>query len=131
MFYFWIGIAGMVGALLRYGMNLFVQGWAGDWFPWGTLAENWLGCFVLGWFQVWAGERLALSPQWRTALGTGLIGSFTTFSTFSVDTMELMMQGAMGAALLYVLASLWGGILLAWAGWRLGHRSLQQKGTGI
>lgn len=127
MMYFWVGVGGIVGALLRYGLYLLMQGWTGAVFPWGTLTVNWIGCLVLGWFNVWANERLSLSPQLRTSLGTGLIGSFTTFSTFNLDTWELVMYGDKWLGLFYVLASFWGGILLAWAGWRLGLYLQQQE----
>jgi CrcB protein len=128
MGYFWIGLAGMVGALMRLGLGQLFQGWAGEGFPWGTLAVNGIGCLVLGWFQIWANERLAWASPWHGAITTGLIGSFTTFSTFSAETMALIMQGAIMRAALYVLASIWGGILLAWAGWQWGYRSIRREG---
>jgi CrcB protein len=114
-----VGIFGAIGALLRYGLGLYVRDWWSSPFPLGTLLINLAGCLALGWFSSWAAARKGL-PAWvRTGVGTGLVGAFTTFSTFSVETVELVRDGCWGFAALYVLASLAGGFLLAWAGYGL------------
>lgn len=70
-----------------------------------------------GSFQTWI----------RLGFGTGLIGSFTTFSTFSLETVELLKRDLWGVALLYVLLSLWGGLLMAWVGCRIARSQLQKR----
>ncbi|GGA40192.1 hypothetical protein GCM10007416_11460 [Kroppenstedtia guangzhouensis] len=112
-----VGLGGMAGALLRYGLGLALAPPVGG-FPVGTLTANWIGCLALGWFH----SRFSgapLSPAVRGGIATGLIGSFTTFSTFSVETHQLLQSGQMGTACLYLLASLWGGIFLLRTGVRL------------
>jgi CrcB protein len=109
---------GGAGAVLRF--------WAGEWgksfdwgrqFPWATLAINVLGSFVLGVVATaCAGDEKA---SWRMLLGVGVCGGFTTFSTFSVETLQLIEQQRWWAAGGYVLGSVAAGLLGAWAGWRL------------
>ncbi|ALF09907.1 fluoride efflux transporter CrcB [Parageobacillus thermoglucosidasius] len=122
-----VGLAGIVGALLRYYLGLFVSGWWNGPFPLATLLTNMLGCFALGWLN-------AYLPRWRNipsyvaaGLGTGLIGSFTTFSTFSVETVELLRMSHWGTALVYVFLSMCGGVLMALYGFRLGRDGLRVK----
>ncbi|WP_019119246.1 fluoride efflux transporter CrcB [Brevibacillus massiliensis] len=118
MAYLVIGLAGSIGALLRYYAGLWSHEWWASPFPLGTLITNYLGCFVLAWFSTWVVARPV--PEWlRLGITTGLIGSFTTFSTFSVETVQLLHAGLFLLALIYVLTSLWGGLLLAWLGYRL------------
>ncbi|MBA4601100.1 fluoride efflux transporter CrcB [Thermoactinomyces mirandus] len=119
MIYWVIGIAGMIGALLRYVVGiLFPAGWFWG-FPLGTLFVNWIGCFLLSWLMIWSVQVFPL-PSWlRTGLGTGLVGSFTTFSTFSVEAVRMIYSGLWRMALLYVFLSLWGGLFFAWIGSRL------------
>ncbi|OYD09889.1 fluoride efflux transporter CrcB [Paludifilum halophilum] len=129
MNYLAVGVAGMVGALLRYAIGLLFlpdRPVHEVTFPFGTWIANGIGCFALGWFQtrVFSG----LSSVWRTAIGTGLIGSFTTFSTFSVETVQLLQSGNPEMAAIYLLLSLWGGLFLAWAGGRIGR--IQAKRAG-
>jgi CrcB protein len=111
-----VGVAGMIGALLRYSLGLLVQGWWVGAFPLGTLLINFVGSFALGWLTAWL-NRVGKVPAWvKPGIGTGLIGSFTTFSTFSVETVSLLEQQLWGLAALYAGLSLVGGLFLAWAG---------------
>jgi len=113
MTYVWVGIAGAVGALLRYGLGLFLQQPGSPAaFPFGTLAANLTGCFVLGWFSRRVLGNPRVSPRFRAAVSTGLIGSFTTYSAFGVETVELVRLGKWGSAALYIGISLVGGLLL-------------------
>jgi fluoride exporter len=124
MIYFIVGFAGILGALFRYDLGLYIHSWWSKSFPLETLIINYLGCFILGWFTPWAKSRKNI-PSWiRVGFGTGFIGSFTTFSTFSVETMELLQKGLWGTAILYVLLSLWGGLLMAWCGYSLSMRGI-------
>jgi len=115
-----VGLAGVIGALLRYMLgDYFGQWWFHD-FPLATFVTNMLGSFILGWLTNFLPRFKSLPPHVITALGTGLIGSFTTFSTFSVETIHLISANKWGTAILYVLLSLWGGLLFTWMGYRLG-----------
>ncbi len=95
-----IGLGGFVGALCRYGLAGLVQTAAGPRFPAGTLVVNVLGCFAIGALAALVEGRLALSPEWRLFLLVGLLGSFTTFSTFGYETLELLRAGSFPAAAL-------------------------------
>lgn len=118
MVYLAVGLAGAIGAVFRYWLGEAVHGWWSHPFPFGTLIINYIGCIALGWFTAVMSRKPAF-PSWlRTGIATGLIGSFTTFSTFSVETLTLLQNGQWMLALLYVLLSLWGGLLLAWWGLR-------------
>jgi CrcB protein len=121
-----VGLFGVVGALLRYGVGMAAQGWGTQPFPLGTLLVNYAGCFALGWFSAWAAAQPRL-PVWvRVGLGTGFVGSFTTFSTFSVETIGLFQAHREALGLLYVALSLAGGLAFASAGLALAER----KGAG-
>ncbi|MDG0813401.1 fluoride efflux transporter CrcB [Cohnella rhizosphaerae] len=122
-----VGLAGSVGALLRYEAGLWTHAWWHSAFPLATLAINLTGCLALGWFTAWAAMRPGLPESLRLGIGTGLIGAYTTFSTFSVETLALLRDGRAGHAALYVGASLIGGLLFAWGGFRLGERRKSVK----
>lgn len=100
-----IALGGAAGALARYGVATAVQGfWGGSW-PLGTLIVNGSGSLLIGVVFVLL-ERAALHPDWRSLLTVGFLGAFTTFSSFSLETVALWEQGATGAAVLYGLASI-------------------------
>lgn len=99
-----IGAGGAVGSVARYLMTLGIQRVAGASFPAGTVAVNVLGSFAIGVLYVWLVERDA-SPVLRALLTVGLLGGFTTFSSFSLETVNLMMQASYGRAVLNVLLS--------------------------
>jgi CrcB protein len=124
-----IGLAGAIGAFLRYAVGLLVPFDGSLSFPYTTLLINWLGCFFLGWFLTAADYRISLKPLFKVGVSTGLIGSFTTFSTFSVETLRLVVEhDRWGAAVIYVLLSVWGGLGMVWAGCRTaryGHKSME------
>jgi len=101
-----VALGGASGALLRYGATLLTQRYLGQRFPWGTLLVNLMGCFLLGALLAWSSERSALSEPTRLFLTVGLLGAFTTFSTFGNETLELLRDGATAAALGYVGVSL-------------------------
>jgi CrcB protein len=102
-----IALAGAGGALARYGIHGAVQRAAGPQFPWGTAAVNILGCLLFGLAWAVTAERLPLGPGGRTAVFVGFLGAFTTFSTFVVETEQLLRSGALllaGANLLGQIA---------------------------
>lgn len=129
--YLWVGIAGVVGTLLRYYMGLWVQQTVPQTsFPVGTLAVNLAGCFALGWFSRWALDNPRISPSVRTGISTGLIGSYTTFSTFSVETVQLFRQELWGTGILYAGLSLAGGLYLTRLGMALANRRRERAQHG-
>ena len=100
-----IAAGGALGALLRYWASTGVHAWLGRGFPYGTLFVNVLGSLLMGFLFVWLIDRMAAGPALRAFLLIGVLGAFTTFSTFSMETLNLMESGQFGKALLNVLAS--------------------------
>jgi CrcB protein len=110
-----IGIGAAIGALARWGLTLWLGVGA---MPWGTLAANLIGGYLIG--LVVAGLALLpeVSPLWRLALVTGFLGGLTTFSSFSMETVTMLMEGRLGTALLIASTHLCGSLVLTWLGVR-------------
>ena len=115
-----IAVGGAFGSVLRYGLSTWVHTLVGRGFPYGTLAVNVLGCLAMGFLFVLLVERMGESALWRAGLLIGVLGGFTTFSTFSIETFNLVEQGAMAKAAANMAASLvlcvgatWLGVILA------------------
>jgi fluoride exporter len=99
-----LGAGGALGAVLRYALAGLAHGVLGETFPWGTLLVNVLGCFVIG--LLWAAfEASTFSPELRIFVFAGVLGSFTTFSTFGVETFHLFRDGQIGLALVNVFGT--------------------------
>ncbi len=107
---------GAIGALLRFWVSTGVYQLLGRGFPWGTLAVNVLGSFLMGLLFVLFLERGIVSGEVRAAVLVGLLGSFTTFSTFSIETLALIEQADYLKALLNAMSSPRGCTLACWAG---------------
>ncbi|MFI5400754.1 MAG: fluoride efflux transporter CrcB [SAR324 cluster bacterium] len=90
MGYLIVTVGGGIGALARYVLSTWVHTLTGAAFPWGTLAVNALGSFIIGLVMVLSLERAAISPEVRLLLTTGFCGGLTTFSTFSYETLSLI-----------------------------------------
>nr|BFF02391.1 hypothetical protein GCM10020241_40660 [Streptoalloteichus tenebrarius] len=110
-----VAAGGALGALARYGVGLALPTRPGG-FPLATLAVNLLGCLVMGVLmvlvtEVWSGHRLL-----RPFLGTGVLGGFTTFSSYAVDGQRLLASGRVGVALLYLVGTLVGALLAVLTG---------------
>jgi CrcB protein len=114
---------GVLGALARFGLGQALPHSAGTW-PWATLLVNLTGCLVLGLLIPALFARHPHSAWLRPFLGTGVLGGYTTFSTFTVDAVQLTDAGAVGTAVAYVGASVIGGVLAAVAGLVLGRALL-------
>jgi CrcB protein len=100
-----IAIGGAGGALARHWLANLLHSAAGSKLPVGTLAVNLLGSFLIGILYVVIVERGLIHPDWRSVFIVGFLGAFTTFSTFSLETIVLMENGQPGLALGYVLLS--------------------------
>ena len=117
-----VATGGAFGCAARYGLTELIQLIWGRNFPIATLVINVLGCFILGFLFFETLERLTMSPMLRTAILTGGLGGFTTFSTFMVESMLLVEDGRPGRALLYMTLSILLGFTAAVAGGFLSRR---------
>ena len=113
MNYLYVGLAGGLGAICRYVLGIYIT--PSSSFPFSTLLVNLIGCFALA-FILSRTERF--SYKTRLALGTGFLGSFTTFSAFSVETVLLVEQSKYALALIYLLCSIIGGMICSNLGWK-------------
>lgn len=113
----WVALGGALGATARYGVAITAARLWGVQFPWGTLVVNALGGLAIG---VLAARGGGLNEGVRLLIGVGVLGGFTTFSTFSLETVRMLQQSP-GLALLYVGASLVLAVGGCWAGLTLGR----------
>jgi CrcB protein len=98
-----VGLGGFTGSVLRYLVSGWIQRLSGSaLFPYGTLGVNVLGCLIIGLLGGWADNAELFSPAARLFLLVGLLGGFTTFSTFGYETMALLRDKELGSALAYV-----------------------------
>jgi fluoride exporter len=111
-----VGLAGLLGTLCRYWLSGVVVRRYGETFPAGTLAVNLLGCFAIGLLFQLMQERYDFSETARAAVFVGLLGGFTTFSSYGLQTFALLREGRPGLAAANVVASNLLGVLLVWAG---------------
>lgn len=116
MIYFYIGLAGATGAILRYvlGMIIFPEAV----FPFATLSLNLIGSFLLAWLTSRVFENCSLVNELKIVIGSGLIGSFTTFSALSVECVQLLEEGRWSLAFIYIVISVFGGLLMSSLGFR-------------
>jgi CrcB protein len=112
-----IGLAGGVGTLMRYWLSEWVAKRFGETFPVGTLVVNLAGCFLAGCLFYLMFDRYLVNPTLRTVLLIGLLGGFTTFSSFGLQTFTLLRAGELGLALLNIGVSNVAGLLLVWVGY--------------
>lgn len=114
--YAFIALGGALGALGRYFLSSWVYSKSDFIFPWGTFVVNILGCFILGLVYIWGTEKLIMSSNMRAFLAIGLLGAFTTFSTFSLETINIIKEGEIRIALLNTVGSVVVGLLAVWLG---------------
>ena len=114
-----VAVGGAAGAVMRWLMAGAVQRWTGTAFPWGTFAVNALGSFLLGFLFVWLIERSTASELVRLALTVGMLGAFTTFSTYSLESIRLLQEGALGMAAANVMGQVIVCLALTWLGIQL------------
>ncbi|MBX5436654.1 MAG: fluoride efflux transporter CrcB [Alicyclobacillaceae bacterium] len=125
MSYVAVAIGGFLGTCARWMLTEWIGTWGG--FPIATLLINLSGCFVLAWFYTVTLESSPVHPLLRVGIGTGFIGAFTTYSTFTVDVWKLVQSGAWTMAAGYVITSLGGGLLAGWVGLALASRQSQLR----
>ena len=126
MIYFYIAAGGAAGAVARYLLSGWVQsGWLQKReavaFPWGTLTVNVLGCLMMGLLAKLLFDASILRAEYRTAILVGTLGAFTTFSTFSYETLSMLNDGQYKPAIAYVLLTNALCFLAVWAGYRTGE----------
>lgn len=114
--YGFIALGGALGALGRYFISTWVYSKSDFIFPWGTFVVNILGCFILGMVYVWGTEKLVIGSNMRAFLTVGFLGAFTTFSTFGLETVNIIKDGEIKIALLNTVGSLVVGLLAVWLG---------------
>lgn len=117
-----IAVGGAAGAVLRFWTSNLVYARLGQDFPYGTLVVNVLGSLLMGFLYILLLERLSLGPEWRAVLLIGLLGAFTTFSTFSIETLNLIEAGFLLRAGTNIVASVVLCIMAAWLGVILGRQ---------
>jgi CrcB protein len=116
-----IALSGLVATLLRYWLSGFVSRQYGETFPWGTMVVNLIGCLVTGAVFFLTEERFVVSPNVRTVILIGLLGGFTTFSAYGLQTFTLLRDGDIGLAILNVIASNILGLSMVWIGYFVGR----------
>jgi len=114
-----VAIGGAAGAVMRWLVASGVQKMAGGSFPWGTFAVNALGSFLLGFLFVWLIERSTASELLRLAITVGFLGAFTTFSTYSLESVRLLQEGAFSLAFGNIAGQVIVCLLLTWLGVQL------------
>ncbi|MEN8167382.1 MAG: fluoride efflux transporter CrcB [Pseudomonadota bacterium] len=117
-----IAAGGAAGALFRFWVSSGVYSLLGRSFPFGTLAVNVLGSLVMGFLYVLLLDRMAVAPEIRAALLVGFLGAFTTFSTFSIETLNLIEQADFMKAGLNMLVSVIACVSACWFGVLLGRQ---------
>ncbi|RLL45472.1 fluoride efflux transporter CrcB [Oceanobacillus piezotolerans] len=124
MVYFWVGIAGAFGAILRYliGVTFFTA----SSFPYATLFINLFGSYLLAVLTTRIFRKTTLPSHLTTAIGTGFVGSFTTFSALSVETVELFRNENLFLGFLYVFISITGGLIMSRLGFDMESEEVQK-----
>ncbi|PKM38212.1 MAG: fluoride efflux transporter CrcB [Gammaproteobacteria bacterium HGW-Gammaproteobacteria-10] len=126
-----VAVGGACGSVLRFLVSTGVYQWLGRGFPYGTLAVNVMGSFLMGLLvEVLILQRVAMTVEYRAAILVGLFGSFTTFSTFSLETVYLIEQGSFGKAALNISVSIAACLIAVWVG-LLGGRLLMLYSGGV
>ena len=122
MKYVWIVLCGGAGSLARYLAGTAISTRLGARFPWGTLAVNVTGCFLIGLIMTLLTDRWQPHPNWRLALVVGFLGGYTTFSSFEWETFAAVRAGGFWIGLANVVGSVTFGYAAVWLGALLGRR---------
>ncbi|UXS01040.1 fluoride efflux transporter CrcB [Agrobacterium tumefaciens] len=119
-----VAAGGAIGSVFRYLVGMWSMRVAGPAFPWGTLVVNVAGSFLIGLLVELIARRLNASSEMRLFIVTGVLGGFTTFSSFSLDAVALFERGALSLSAVYVIATLVVSIVAVFAGLALGRSLL-------
>ena len=119
--YLFIGLGGFLGSIARFGLASLIQNKTESLFPYGTMVVNIVGCFMIGLLMTLFQERIVVSQNIRLFLIIGILGGFTTFSSFSYDTLALMKSGNFLGAGLNSGLSLFGCLIATWFGFYIGE----------
>ena len=120
--YLWIAIGGALGSMARFACSSLIANWFGQTFPWGTLAINVLGSFVIGFFATLTGPdgRVLVAGDVRQFVMVGICGGYTTFSSFSLQTLTLAQDGEfvraglnIGGSVVLCMVAVWLGFIAA------------------
>ena len=111
-----IGLGGAIGSICRYGTSWVIGPRS---FPLATLLVNIVGSFIIGLIMAYCLKNESFSDNWKLFLATGICGGFTTFSTFSLENLQLLQNGKFTMAACYTLSSLLIGMVAVWAGFKL------------
>lgn len=114
-----VGLGGAIGSILRYMVSLYFTKQVTSVFPFGTFFVNIIGCFMVGLLIGFLGKQSNIQPELKLLLIVGFCGGFTTFSTFSAETISLFQSGQIGLALLNVGLSVSIGLLAMWLGLKI------------
>ena len=118
-----VALGGAIGSMARFKLSGWVMHQATHWrFPLGTFAVNVIGCFIAGVLAGMAVKQEVFTPEARVFLFTGLLGGFTTFSAFGLETLLLLKRGEAGVAIANAVASVAVGLVAAWLGYGLTAR---------
>ena len=115
----WVALGGAIGSAARYQVNVWSGRLIGAEFPWHTLIVNIAGCFIMGALVELMALRLNIGNEVRAFLTTGILGGFTTFSAFGLETFSLARDGRWTMAAANLLLQTVGGLLAVWAGYRI------------
>ncbi|MFL9710496.1 fluoride efflux transporter CrcB [Methylobacillus sp. Pita1] len=121
-----VALGGAIGSVARFKLSGLVLRYSLDWrFPFPTFTVNIIGCLVIGILAGLASREGFISADMRVLLFTGLVGGFTTFSAFGLETMVLLREGHIGIAAAYVVASIVVGLAVMWLGFELAKIAMQ------
>ncbi|AHE56888.1 hypothetical protein NX02_26470 [Sphingomonas sanxanigenens DSM 19645 = NX02] len=109
-------LGGAIGSAARYHLGRLMLGWFGPGYPWGTLAANLVGGLLMGALAGVLARSNATAEPWRLLLGVGLLGGFTTFSAFTLETANMIIRGQTGGAIGYALLSVAGALMALFVG---------------
>ncbi len=114
--YFYIALGGALGSLARFWVGSTIASRMGTKFPYGTFVINITACIIIGFSLAFLGKRSELNPAWRFLVPVGFVGAYSTFSTFEWETFSNLQTGAFLIAALYVVLSLFLGLVGVWCG---------------
>jgi fluoride exporter len=114
--YFYIALGGALGSLARFWVGSVIASRLGTKFPYGTFVINITACVIIGFSLAFLGRRTDLNPAWRFLVPVGFVGAYSTFSTFEWETFSNLQTGSFLIAALYVVLSVFFGLVAVWCG---------------